>query len=414
MKDQIIENLHQPAALEQLYRSNKQRFKKEFSALYPELKGSEIADCWNARLNFETETISWGSKTELLVVIACCIIAGFIAKIPAIFNIDEALFYPRNIGFILFPILAFYFAWKHHLQKSTVIFLAVCVAASLVFMNLLPRNPASDTLVLSCIHMVLCLWALLGIAFTAQGNKNPERRIAYLKYNGDLVVITTLIVIAGGILTGLTIGLFSLIGLQIEEFYFKNIVIFALPSAPIIGTYLIQANPSLVGKVSPIIAKIFSPLVLAMLIVYLAAIVYSGKNPYQDRDFLFIFNLLLIGVMAIIFFSIAGSKYPSKTRSETWILFLLSIVTIIINGVALSAILFRISTWGITPNRLAVLGGNLLILLHLLLVCAQLFKLLRKKRPLQHVENTIAGYLPVYVAWAAAVTFLFPLIFGFK
>ncbi len=98
--------------------------------------------------------------------------------------------------------------------------------------------------------------------------------------------MTTLILIAGAILTGVTIGLFSLIGFKIEKFYFDYVVIFGLPAAPILGTYLIETNPQLVGKVSPVIAKIFSPLVLVMLVVYLIAIIYSGKDPYNDREFL--------------------------------------------------------------------------------------------------------------------------------
>src|SRR5690606_26680820 len=133
----------------------------------------------------------------------------------------------------------------------------------------------SDTLILSCIHLVLFLWSVMGFAFVGEIKNNYERRLAYLRFNGDLVVMTTLIVIAGGILTAITIGLFQLIGINIEEFYFQNIVVFGLPAAPIFGTYLIQTNPQLVGKVSPVIAKIFSPLVLVMLVIYLVAMVFS-------------------------------------------------------------------------------------------------------------------------------------------
>ena len=50
-------------------------------------------------------------------------------------------------------------------------------------------------------------------------------------------------------MSGITIGLFSLIGFNIEKVYFENVVIFGLPAAPIAGTYLIQTNPQLVGKV---------------------------------------------------------------------------------------------------------------------------------------------------------------------
>ena len=141
---------------------------------------------------------------------------------------------------------------------------------------------------------------------------------------------------------------------------------------------------------------------------------YSGKDPYNDREFLMIFNALLIGVMAIIFFSVAGTSSSAKSQMEIWVLLLLSAVTIIVNGIALSAILFRISEWGLTPNRAAILGANVLILINLLLVTVQLFRVVSKKTTISGVGRTISTYLPVYIAWTIIVTFIFPMIFGFK
>ena len=282
------------------------------------------------------------------------------------------------------------------------------------FINSLPDVQKSDTLILSCIHLLLFLWSILGFAFVGDISNHDDKRLGYLKYNGDLVVMTTLIIIAAGILSGITIGLFSLIGYNIEKFYFENIVTFGLPAAPIFGTYLTQTNPQLVGKVSPVIAKIFSPLVLVMLVIYLTAMVYSGKNPYDDREFLLVFNALLIGVMAIIFFSVAETSRTDKSQTEIWLLFLLSVVTIVVSSIALSAILFRISEMGMTPNRAAVLGGNVLILINLLLVTVQLFRVGSKKADITRVGKVISSYLPIYFVWTIVVTFLFPLIFGFK
>ena len=238
--------------------------------------------------------------------------------------------------------------------------------------------------------------------------------MTFLKYNGDVIVMTTLIVIASALMSFLTIGLFQLIGINIQQFYFQNIVVFGLPAAPIFGTYLTQTNPQLVGKVSPVIARIFSPLVLIMLVVYLGAMAFSGKDPFNDREFLMLFNVLLIGVMAIIFFSIAESSKNERKPVEMLVLFLLSIVTIVVNGIALSAILFRISEWGITPNRLAIMGANILILVNLVLVTLRLFKVVNRKADVAQVGKVIAAYLPVYFIWTVIVTFLFPLIFGFK
>jgi hypothetical protein len=414
MKEEILANQHNAPQLEKLYRSNKGLFKSEFRQLYPELSGNALAGFWNERLNYESEDTNWGTSKDLLMVVLTSMIAGLIAKLPAIFNLNEELFYSRNVGFIVFPLLTAYFGWKNKLSIGKIAFVAGAPLAALFFINLLPHSAKSDTLTLSCIHLVLFLWAILGFAFVGDIRSGAASRLGFLKYNGDLIVMTTLILIAGGIMSAITVGLFSLIGFNIGEFYFKNVAIFGLAAAPLVGTYLTQTNPQLVGKVSPVIAKIFSPLVLVMLVVYLIAMVYSRKNPYNSREFLLIFNALLIGVMALIFFSVAETSKSKESAPQTWVLFLLSVVTIIVNGIALSAILLRITEGGFTPNRAAVLGSNVLILINLLLVTAQLFKTVSKKGEIAGVGKAIAGYLPVYFAWAIIVTFIFPLIFGFK
>ena len=414
MKDEIRANLNDPVQLEKLYRRHKTLFKQEFSALYPEVKGNLLADFWTERLHYEKDEINWGTRGELVAVLWAALLAGFIAKIPAIFQIDEEFFYTRNIAFIFQPLLIIYFAWKNKLQPLIKVVIGGLLFASLLYINLLPPSPKSDTLLLACIHLPLLLWVLLGTAFIGNNLPDYTQRLNFLRYNGDLVVITTLILIAGGIMTGITIGLFSLIGFKIEQLYFEYVGIFGLAAAPIMGTYLTQTNPQLVNKVSPILAKIFSPLVLMMLLIYLVAIIYSGKDPYNDREFLIIFNFLLIGVMAIIFFSVAESFKTHVNTIATWVLFFLSTVTILVNGIALSAILFRIAEWGITPNRLAVLGSNVLMLLHLLVITFQFFKIIIKKSEITTVGKAIAVFLPIYSVWVTAVIFLFPLIFKFQ
>jgi hypothetical protein len=414
MKNEILNNLNDPAYLEKTYRSNKVSFRREFSTLYPELKDNKLADFWHERLSYESDEISWGTSRDLTFVIIIAIIAGIIAKIPSIFSINYDFYYPRNIGFIVFPVLSIYFARKNNLSAGKFAFIAGTTLAGLLFINFLPDAKTSDTLILSCLHLILFLWAVLGFAFVGNLDNDDEKRLWYLKYNGDLVVMTTLILIAGVIMSLITVGLFSLIGFDIKEFYFENIAVFGLAAAPVAGTYLTQTNPQLVGKVSPVIAKIFSPLVLVMLVIYLGAMIYSGKDPYNDRQFLIVFNALLVGVMAIIFFSVAETAKSAKNHAEVWILFLLSAVTLLVNGIALSAIIFRISEFGITPNRTAVLGSNILILFNLILVTRQLFLTITKRAEISGVGKAIAFCLPVYFIWTVIVTFLFPLIFVFK
>jgi hypothetical protein len=254
------------------------------------------------------------------------------------------------------------------------------------------------------------------VGFTYVGNSlnDNRKRIEFLRYNGELLIMSGLILITGAVLTAITIGLFTVIGFDINDFYFKHVVIFCLPIIPILGTFLTQTNPQLVNKVSPVIAKIFSPLVLITVVVYLIAILFSGKNLYNDRDFLMLFNGLLIGVIAIILFSVSTTINENISQVSGIILFALSLVTVIVSGMALSAILFRISTLGITPNRLAVVGANLLMLTNLFWISFQLFKTVFKKSDISSVENAIASFIPFYILWTIIVSFFFPLLFNFR
>lgn len=419
MQEEISNNLENPSQLERLYRDNKSLFTRSFNSIYAEIQEHTTAQIWKERLGYENEDISWGTKKDLYFVIIDSFVAGLIAKIPDFFASkfyfnSEDVFYSRNIGFIVFPTLIAYFAWKSQLPMKRLYALLGAIVISAIYINLLPYNPQSDTLVLACFHLPLLLWSFLGVSFVGNEFTNVQRRLDFLRYNGDVVIMTTLILISGGILTGITLGLFSLINIQIEEFYFKYIAIWGLAAAPIVGTYLVRTNPQLVSKVSPVIAKVFTPLVLITLVIYLGAVVYSGKDPFNDRDFLIIFNVLLVGVMAIILFSIAEITKNTANKLGIYLLLGLAIVTIIINGIALSAILFRISEWGMTPNRLAILGGNVLILTNLLLVTFRLLKVVKDSDEMIKVESSIASFLPVYTIWTVVVTFLFPVLFWFR
>ncbi|MDD3034638.1 MAG: hypothetical protein PHT25_08590, partial [Bacteroidales bacterium] len=373
MQDEILEHQNDAGYLEMLYRSNRAQFKKEFLQVYPDLSNNSLAGFWYERLSDERREVSKERGKELVAIIIASVIAAIISKLPAILGLAEEPFYVRNIGFVVFPVLAGYFAWKNKVSRLNISIIGLVFLLCAVFINLLP-DIESDVTTLSCIHILLLLWAMLGFAFIGSARNISEKRLSFLKYNGDLAIMSGLLLIAGAVLSGVTISLFALLGLKIEDFYMSYIGIVALSAIPVIATYLIEINPQLVGRITPVIARIFSPLVLIMLIGYLVAIIYSSKDPYNDRDFLMVFNALLVGVMAMIFFSVVGDKSVSKNNLQIWVLFLLSAVTIIVNGIALSAIIFRISEWGISPNRAAVLGANLVILANLLIVAVQLFK----------------------------------------
>jgi hypothetical protein len=258
------------------------------------------------------------------------------------------------------------------------------------------------------------MWCIFGLVYIDFDLKDRTKRIEYIKYNGDLAILAAIILIAGGILTVVTIGLFAAIGIKIQEFYTKNVVLIGLVSVPVVATFIINNYLKITNKIAPILANIFSPLVLLTAIIYLIAMATSAKNPYTDREFLLTFNIMLLGVMAIIVFSISETSISGKHKFNEMILFILSIITAIIDLIALSAIFYRLGTFGITPNRLAVLGSNILILVNLVLIIIDLYKVSFKKTIIEEVGLTISKFLPVYAIWILFVIFGLPLIFRMK
>lgn len=414
MRQEILNNIDDPEQLEKLYRSNSSAFAKAFFILSPEMKDDKLAHYWKARLTFEGSEIYWGDKNDWIFVVFASLLAGLIAKIPSIFTIDPEFFYTRNIGFIVFPALVCYFIWKRNIPMPRILFTVAAFIMAAVYINFLPDLPIKDTIILACLHMPFLLWALLGINYIGIDLRNDERRLDFLRFNGDFLILSGILVAVGGLFTAIVIGLFTAIGIKIEEFYFDYLAIFGGASLPILSTFITQSNPQLINKVSPVIAKICSPLVLIMLIIYLGAVLFSDKNPYNDRNFLLVFNVLLLGVMAIILFSLAETSKDHENHWSLITLLALSVVTMVVNGIAFTAILFRISEWGITPNRLAILGANFLMLANVVYIAYRLFNRVIKKDENSRVENAIATFLPIYILWAMVVVFVFPLLFHFR
>lgn len=414
MENEIKTNINNPKQLEKMYRENKAIFITSFNAVFQELRDEPAAQAWNERLNFKDESVFWGSKNEILFIVVAAFIGGLIAKIPSFLGLEYDVYMSKNIGFVVFPILTMYFIWKQQLAVHKFILPFILYIGSAIFVNSLPYNENSSTFILTLMHLPIFLWAILGYTFIGGDLKNNHKTIAFLKYNGNFVIMTGLIFISGMFFTGITIALFELLKIDIKDFYFEQIAVWGLAAMPILSTFLIQNNPELVNKISPTIARIFTPIIFVTLLVFLSTLIYTGVNIYNDRNFLLLFNILLIAVMSIILFSLTEVTNNASSKINLIILLGLALLTIIANAIALSAISFRLSEFGLSPNRLAVLGANLLIFAHLLLVSYGLIKNLNGKATLQNVEAKIALFIPVYAIWAAFISFVLPFIFQFN
>ncbi len=362
----------------------------------------------------KTNELQWGKKNEIMFIALLVVIAGFIAKIPQFQGVREDLFYEKNLSFIFLPLLMIYFNWKNQLAWNKLILPFVVMGLSAVYINMLPYSEKSDSNMLSYFHLPILTWILLGFTYVGNSIANFKNGISFLRYTANLVVMSVIILLSGFLFMAMTMGLFKLIGIDIAHLVQFYVLIWGLPSIPLIASFIVTNNPQIVDKISPIIAKIFTPMVTLMLFLFLFGIIVTGKNPSQDREFLLIFNGLLVGVMALIIFSLQEMTKKGKQAFQLYTLLALSTITILINCLALYSIIFRLVEFGFSSNRIAVIGADIFIFAHLILLTRKLFLFHQDKVTVTEVEDTAGNFLPVYFIWLSFVVFLLPYIFSFK
>ncbi len=419
MKEQIRNNINNPPVLEELYNEDSKEFSAAFSEIFNEIKDQPAAAFWKARLDTAVKRKKFKQLQikDIALLVLSCIIAGLLIHIPLLLGFEPASyqFYERNAAIIFFFGLTLYTLLTGpgiSRKQLTVVVLLFLIPA--LYINMLPSKPGSQSVTLAQIHLPLLMWCIYGIVCVNFNISSIKSRIEFIKHNGDMAIMGAITLIAGIAISVMTITMFSVIDINLEALYSDYLVGWGLVSAPVITLFVIKSFPGISSRIAPVMATVFTPVVLLVLIVFLASIPFSGLNPYSDRDFLLVFNIMLLAVTALIVFAATETKGAEPRRFSLRVLFLTATVALIINIVALSAIFYRLGEFGITPNRIAVLGSNILVFINLILIARDLYRALFNNGLISRIEATTAEYLKYYLFWVLFVVFAFPLIFGME
>jgi hypothetical protein len=373
---------------------------------------SGVVLAWQARLQYQEPSETTG-RGRLGRAIGIGVALGLVVRIPAIW-LGEEWYYPRLAPSLVLLALAAYF-WFEHRHPRMLAAGAGLAAVAVLFTSLLPGSTEPpDSVVMALIHLPVVCWAFLGLVMTGASWRQPEPRLRFLRYNGELLILTSLVGLGGLVFSGITVALFQLVTANPEEWYFPNVGVIGAVAAPVAATYLYEVVFNRHTGIASVLARVFAPLFLIMTTTYLAVALIGGQNPFVDRSFLIILNGLLVVVLGMTVFSIVERGERTAGGWVDYINVALLVVTMVIDLIALAAILFRLTSYGLTPNRVVVLGANLVVLTHLAWTCTAYVGWLRQRRDADAVRRAVAGYLPVYAGWAALVAFVRPFVFRFS
>jgi len=264
------------------------------------------------------------------------------------------------------------------------------------------------------VHLPIALVLFCGVLYGGPGWKRAGTRLDFVRFAGEVFIYSVLIGLGGGVLVGVSMVTFQFIEVDISTFMFNWVVVCGACALLVVASYLVERKKGRIEAIAPVLARIFTPLFLMVFLSLLVTILSTGRVPSEDRELLLWFDLLLALVLSLTLYTM--SARDAEQPRDLWDVMALALVVValVVDGIALSAIVSRLAEYGTTPNRLAVLGENVLLLVNLLLVAVAYARFIAGRLRYQAIVEVQMRYLPVYVAWAGIIVVLFPPLFGFR
>jgi hypothetical protein len=358
---------------------------------------------------------------ETLVVMSLVVAAAIAVKVPVLFGhpIDTnsdgpPLFYVRNASLFVFPLLAVYFLWKRGSGVVSGLFLALPFAAGAVLANVFPFSKGSNTEVLTILHLPIALWLAVGVAYVRSRWFADGGRMNFVRFSGELAIYYVLIALGGFTVILFTFMMFRAIDTNPEWFVLGWLLPCGAAGAVIVGSWLVEAKQSVIENMAPVLTRLFTPLFTLLLLAFVATMAWTGSPINVKREVLIGFDLLLAVVVGLVLYAASARDPQAPPDFFDGLQLLLVISALVVDGVALSAIAARISEFGFTPNRVAALGENLILLVNLAWSAWLYASFMRHRGSFAALERWQVAYLPVYSVWAALVVIIFPPVFGYR
>lgn len=356
------------------------------------------------------------ARTEAIVALALAVAAAALFKVPALFGMDtahHATFYARIFGLVVLPLLTGFFVWKRRLDARTVGWLASGFAAAVVFATAYPFAQGGDTEVLTALHLPIALALLVGIAYAGGRWRQGAVRMDFVRFGGELFIYYALIAFGGGVLTALIGMMFRAIGVDPQAFIGEWLLPCGAAAAVLVASWLVETKQSVIENMAPVLTRVFTPLFAAALVTFLGTVLWTGRGAGIEREVLIGFDLLLVVVLGLLLYSVSARDPAAPPGAFDVLQVVLLVSALLADAVALWAIAARITELGFTPNRVAALGENLILLVNLAWSAVLHIRFLRGRGSFSSLEKWQTDYLPVYAAWAAVVAIVFPPVFGY-
>lgn len=384
-----------------------------------EAKSFAVAWAWVIPLAVVNGLLFWRlSADRYMVQIAGARPAAPHDYLPAIILLAA----PLSAAFVLAYLTAA--SQKRWIRGALISVMAIAAGAYVlwVYPQAGTRPFQEQYLTLMAIHLPLLAWAGVG-AFLVAEHRGPANHFAFLIKSLEVFVMGGLFVIAGGLFTAITFGLFAALDVEFPELVQRLFIAGGGGLIPVVAVAVLynptaspagQAFDEGLSRLVALLMRVLLPLTLLVLLVYLAFIPFNFRAPFDNRDVLVIYNGMLFAVVALLVGATPVSLADLSPRVARWLrrgIIAVAALALIVSLYALAAILYRTAIDRLTPNRLAFIGWNVINIGLLMLVL--LFQArVKVEQWLDGLYRAYSAGTVAYTVWTVAMILALPWLFG--
>ena len=275
---------------------------------------------------------------------------------------------------------------------------------------------------LMAIHLPLLAWTGVGTFLVAR-HRDPANRFTFLIKSLEVFIFGGLFLMAGVIFTGITTALFAAIDIEFPDAVMRLFIAGGVGLVAVVAV-AVMYNPSVppveqafndgLSKLIALLMRLMLPLTLLVLLIYLAFIPFNFRAPFDNRDVLIVYNLMLFAVVALLVGATPVNLDGISPRVAHWLrlgIIAVAALALIVSLYAFAAILYRTAFDRLTPNRLTIIGWNVINIGLLILLLVFQFRL-KEGRWLPGLYRAYSTGTVAYAVWTVVVILALPWLFG--
>lgn len=271
------------------------------------------------------------------------------------------------------------------------------------------------------IHLPLLAWGGIGL-FVLRNQATPDQRFAFLIKSLEAVITGGLFLFGGAVFTAITVALFEALGVRIPEIFQRLLAAGWSGLVPVLAVATVyrpgvspleQDFSQGVSRLLATLLRLLLPLTLLVLVIYLLFIPFYFWGPFRQREVLIGYNAMLFAIMGLLVATPPVRPDELSAAQYRWLrrgLLTVAGLAVVVSLYASAAILYRTWEGGLTPNRVTVIGWNLLNISLLVLLLVKQWRA-QPERWQAALRESISVGLICYLIWGALLVIALPWLF---